>query len=251
MRWIRKVSIADYVTIANGLLGFLAITYIIDGKFIVAYMLLMVCILVDGIDGKLARFFKSKHHFGRYLDSFSDTISFCFAPAILLYSNFYDPSRGTAFTSIPNALAIVIPTVYLCFGILRLARFAAADYKEKNFLGLPTPATTFLVVNLCILFGTNALMFANEFLVLGVALGASLLMISDIPYPKIDGGLAPATGLAIVIGIASAILIEVGGLSLLALVLSTFALLSIILYVIGGPLYVRFSEREYISPEKV
>lgn len=251
MRWIKKVSVADYVTLTNGLLGFIAITYIIDGKFTVAYTLLFLCILIDGIDGRLARFFKSKHRFGQYIDSFCDSISFCFAPAILLYSSFYDPTKGGALSSLDNAVVVVVPTIFVCLGIMRLARFASGDYKEKNFLGMPTPAAAFLIINLCILFGAGGIISSSSYLVLSLAFVVSLLMISDIPYPKINTSLFLPSAIAVGTVIISSLILLFYGASFVVLILTTSGLLFISAYVIGGPLYVRISEREYVSPEKI
>jgi CDP-diacylglycerol--serine O-phosphatidyltransferase len=251
MRWIRKVSAADYLTLANGLLGFLAITYIIDGRFNMAYLLLMTAILIDGIDGRLARLMKSKHNFGRYIDSFSDSISFCFAPAVLVYSTFYDPSKGSAFASLDNAAAVAVPTVFVLFGIMRLARFAHGGYKERNFLGMPTPAAAFLVISLCILFGDAALISNTGVAVLPPMLMASILMISDLPYPKIGGGLFIPAALAMFIGILSTGLLVFGAFPSVTLVLTIISFLFILIYMTGGPLYVKISDRDYITPERV
>jgi len=251
MRWIKKISIADYVTLANGLLGFLAITYIIDGKFTIAYFLLFTCILIDGLDGRIARYFKSKHHYGQYIDSFSDAISFCFAPAILLYSNFYIPAKGTALMSFDNALAVFVPILFLSFGIMRLARFAASGYKEKNFLGMPSPAAAFLVINLCMLFGVNGLITTNEYLVISAAFFAALLMISDVPYPKIDSALFVPSAIAVGISIISSALLVFLLVVPVVLVFTIIAFIFIFVYLVGGPLYVRVSEREFIRPKEI
>jgi len=51
----RRLSPADYLTLANGVLGFLAITYVIDKKLLVASVLILVAAVVDGLDGWAAR----------------------------------------------------------------------------------------------------------------------------------------------------------------------------------------------------
>jgi len=250
MRWIRKISAADYVSLANGLVGFLAITYIIDGSFAMAYLCLFLCILIDGLDGRVARYFKSKHGFGQYVDSFSDAISFCFAPSVLMYSTFYDPTKGSALVSIENTVAVLVPVTFLCFGILRLARFSAGGYREKNFVGMPSPAAAFLVVTLCILFGQAGLLGTNGLLVFAVAFGAALLMISDIPYPKIEGGLFAPTAIAVGLSVTSAIFLVLGLFVPFVLVVAMIALVFIFVYIVGGPVYVRFSQGEYYDTDE-
>ena len=83
------LSYADLATLTSAVLGFLAIIYIIDGipsSFVVAMMILPICAIIDGMDGALARKFGTKHEFGKYLDSISDSICFGIAPSILIYS---------------------------------------------------------------------------------------------------------------------------------------------------------------------
>lgn len=255
--WIRKISLADLFTLGNGLLGFLAITYVIDGLFIYAGTLMVLAIALDGLDGAVARYFGSKHSIGHVLDSISDTVSFCFAPAVLLYKMFYDISGGSALSvpptpsSLENALVIVASFLVLAFGILRLARFSKEGYKEDNFSGIPTPATTFFVVILCFLFGTpsrNSFELSTEpFLVLPLVIIVAFLMLMDIGYPKIRGkldiigagflllGLVPAMGLFI--------LKDTGTYVLLARSSSLIALLLISSYIAGGPFYIYWRDR--------
>ena len=78
------ISYADMATLLSASLGFLAITYMIDGSeksYVVAMLILPFCAIIDGMDGALARKFGTKHHYGKYLDSISDSIclsiSFC------------------------------------------------------------------------------------------------------------------------------------------------------------------------------
>ena len=87
-RWFKPltlISYADLATLTSATLGFLAITYIIDGttsSYIVALILLPISAIIDGMDGALARKFGTKHDYGKYLDSISDSICFC-----LLYTS--------------------------------------------------------------------------------------------------------------------------------------------------------------------
>ena len=93
------ISYADMATLVSASLGFLAITYMIDGSeksYIVAMLILPFCAIIDGMDGALARKFGTKHHYGKYLDSISDSICFGIAPSILVYSLYYNLDRGPA-----------------------------------------------------------------------------------------------------------------------------------------------------------
>ena len=243
--WVRKVSIADVITVVNAVVGFIAITYVIDRRWLEASALIMAGVVLDGLDGFAARRFGSKHDRGRYLDSFSDTISFCIAPALLVYGLFYDGARGSAWTDPMNALAVVASTWLATFGILRLARFVQLDHAKESFLGFPTPANALFVIALVELFGASrgkvAAVFEANILVLLVAIAASVLMISDVPYPKVSDALrVPATLAATGFG-AVAILayLFLASRATVEAVVFTLLFLGIVAYIFGGPLYVR------------
>ncbi|TET91086.1 MAG: hypothetical protein E3J35_03670 [Methanomassiliicoccales archaeon] len=236
MIWIRKISPADLLTIGNGVLGFLAITYIFDGKLQFAYALLILAITLDGLDGIVARKFGTKHTFGPYLDLSSDTISFCFAPAILLYSTFYDIAKGSALVSVDNALAVIVPAFVIVAGILHLARNASQQSPVSHFIGLPTATTAFFIVALCLLIGENGLLWhklQHPFLL--IATLTSVLAISEIGYPKVEGKLVPWAGMAL----SSLMLASLLGLwnvePLIGIVLASLSLSIGVLYLIAGP----------------
>ena len=250
---IKKLSIADIFTLANGLIGFLAITYIFDGKFLLASTLIICAIILDGLDGFMARRFGSKHSLGRYLDSLSDTISFCFAPSILIYAMYYDINKGTALTSFENALTVVASMFIVCFGIIRLARFAYKEYKFNEFIGVPTPVTAFLITALCLLFGEgNANTFSVQeqpYIVLPITIIISFLMISDVKYPKIRGKFDVICALGLILMLIPAFaLIIVPARNLYTWVARFSTMLSLILisiYIIGGPIYVKWKKRSW------
>ena len=245
MAWVRKISIADMITLGNALVGFLAITYVIDGAWLVASMLILLGVALDGLDGLAARRFGSKHNRGQYLDSFSDTISFCIAPALLVYGVFYIPARGSAWTDPMNALAVVASTLIASFGILRLARFVQMDYTKESFLGFPTPANALLVVALVDLFAASTVktpaLFDASIAILLVMISAAVLMISNVPYPKIGDALrVPLTlGALVFAAVATVAYLVVQSRVTVEAVVFPLLLLSAVAYVLGGPLYVR------------
>jgi len=228
------------------MVGFVAITYVIDRRWLEASSLVIAGVVLDGLDGFAARRFGSKHDRGRYLDSFSDTISFCIAPALLVYSFFYDGTGGKSAWNDPmNALAVVASTWLEKFGILRLARFVQMDHAKESFLGFPTPANALLVISLVILFGASRdhvpAAFGADVAVLLVAIAASVLMISDVPYPKVSDALrVPVTLAATAFGLLAflAYLLLANRATVEAIVF-TLLFLGIVAYIFGGPLYVR------------
>jgi CDP-diacylglycerol--serine O-phosphatidyltransferase len=236
----RKTHPADYITILNAVAGFLAITYIIDGRFrtvdarfLQAALLIMAALCLDGVDGYLARRFGGWRG-GQYLDSFADTISFCIAPALMIYRICYDPDRGSAWVAPENTLAVAASTLVAAFGILRLARFIESDHEKGGFKGLPASANAVLLTSSAYLFGAS---YATPVLLLTIV--TSFLMISEIPYPKIaDAARGPIVLIiALVCGVALAFMIFAGNASDTARFLFLVALASSLGYLIGGPMY--------------
>ena len=196
------ISYADLATFTSAALGFLAITYIIDGvvsSYIVALMLLPISAIIDGMDGALARKFGTKHDYGKYLDSISDSICFGLAPSILIYSLYYDIGRGPAIDiidddlnfnfryNIENIVAISVSLMVLLLSIFRLARFTQGNQGDnKYFHGLPSPGLSMFIVVISIKYS-----LINDFnnILVPISIGlVSLLTVTTIPYAKARAG---------------------------------------------------------------
>lgn len=265
MAAFRRESAADAVTLGNALAGFLAMTYVADGRFTAAALLILLAVLLDGLDGFVARRFGRRDDWrGRVADAFADAISFSLAPALFLYALLYDPARGTAWSDLPNALAVVVSTLVAALGLIRLLRFAEADYAGPHFLGLPTPANAMFLVSLALLFGPTVggvrwnLVAEAPGVVLAGALVSSALMVTEIPYPKIGEGLRvlAAAGSAIAVGVTLPTVL-LGGLGAgctlgpagcpaieLPLFAAAFGLM--VAYIVGGPRYVHVGSRQKV-----
>ena len=212
MNILKKISSADLVTLTNGLLGFLAILYLFDGgkrAYSIATTLIFLAIFSDGLDGYVARRTKSKHHLGAYFDSMSDTVSFCFAPAILIYANFYDIGRGTAFEDLKNFVTMLATSTIFLLGVIRLAQFSYLKEDElPHFEGICTPAMTYFIIVFVMLFhdapryhGYNV-----DYVVLVVIIVLSTLMLSGFHYPKVRGRIVPVALLALVLAMVSSLM---------------------------------------------
>ncbi|MCK4758364.1 MAG: CDP-diacylglycerol--serine O-phosphatidyltransferase [Thermoplasmata archaeon] len=251
MRWMSRISGADIITLLNGLSGFLAITYILDGEFMIASCLIVLAIVFDGVDGAVARRFGSSHEFGKFLDSMSDSVSFCFAPALLVYGNLYNKDLGSAWVNMPNALAVIASMFLGSFGLLRLARFSSKDFKMPYFLGFPTPATALGIVMFCSLLGRpefnpfNMGFEPNVIFIITMVL--AFLMVSDVPYPKMTRtflALAGLTGLLISLPML-AVILGMDFLSIETLMkIEMLAMLPFMAYLVGGPFYLYYQKRK-------
>ena len=259
-----RENAADAITLANAIAGFLAMTYVADGRFTAAALLVLLAALLDGLDGWAARRFGTRNDRGRFADSVADAISFSLAPALLLYALMYDPARGSAWTNPENALAVVSSTLVASLGVLRLLRFAEADYSADHFRGLPAPASAIFLVSLALLFGPTAggadwnLVSAAPLVVIGGALVASALMVTEVPYPKVGdsfrvfAGIGSALAVGFVLptvffgGLGTSCTLGPAGCPALELPLFAAAVGILLAYIVGGPLYVRVGSRQKV-----
>lgn len=232
-----KVSPGDLFTLGNGILGFIAITYILDKRGAMASIFILLAMIFDGLDGYVARRWGSKHSIGPHLDSFSDLISFGIAPSALIYFDFYNLADKY---SVQSVLTLVASTAFFIFAAVRLAWFTKHGHALKNFSGIPTPAATFITIMLIFMFGSNGILAQAPLPILLCCLVIAILMISPVPYPKMRGSLLEAiTVVGICFALVSLAIDELAiGWSALMKVASIVALAMLILYVCASPFYV-------------
>lgn len=121
------------VTAANICLGFASMLETTAGRYDRAVHLLVLAILLDALDGRIARWLRATSVFGKQLDSFCDVLSFGAAPALLVYHAELRPL---------GAAGLAVALTYLLAGVFRLARFnllADPHAKARRTLGLPIP----------------------------------------------------------------------------------------------------------------
>ena len=124
--------IPSIFTLANLLFGFLALIWVIEGNFTLAAVMILLSVLMDSLDGKVARRLSVSSDFGKELDSLSDLVSFGVAPAILTYQAILQPQQPSYVRYIGLSIAIGFA---LC-GAVRLARFNMLNI-TTHFVGVP------------------------------------------------------------------------------------------------------------------
>ena len=121
--------------------GFYAIASAISGRYETAAILIFVSLVLDGLDGRVARMTNTQSDFGAEYDSMADMISFGAAPAIVMYL--------WSLSSL-GQVGLIGAFVHLAGGALRLARFNTqlATQDKNYFQGLPSPAAAALLAGL-------------------------------------------------------------------------------------------------------
>lgn len=173
----------NLVTLASLCIALTAILFSVRGNFMLASALLLLAGFMDGVDGRLARFFNSSSDFGAQLDSLVDFVNFGVTPGFVIYSwvNSYDDLHGLSW-------ALVL--FFAVCGAIRLARFNVALTQEiKNpllekyfFIGIPAPvgaAMAMLPMVLFYEFGDG--FYSNPVTVICYVATLAVLMASRVP----------------------------------------------------------------------
>ena len=109
-----KALVPNIVTLANLLLGVISLTYTMNQEYNVAAILILISVVLDGMDGKIARKLDVETNFGKELDSLSDLVSFGVAPALLVYASFLQEI---------GYIGLAIAVAFSLCGAIRLAKF--------------------------------------------------------------------------------------------------------------------------------
>ncbi len=125
-------------TTANLFAGFFSIITAINGNFYVAAATVFVAMVLDSLDGRVARLTNTQSAFGAEYDSLSDMVAFGLAPAVLAYE--------WALSGLGN-VGLTVAFIYVACAALRLARFNAQIGKvdKRWFIGLASPAAAGVV----------------------------------------------------------------------------------------------------------
>jgi len=161
--------------------GFYSIISSINGDFTIAAIAIMIAMMWDTLDGRVARLTNTQSDFGAEYDSLADLVSFGLAPALLVYQwTLYELGR----------FGWLAAFVYLTCAALRLARFntqiGVAD--KRYFQGLPSPAAAGVIASMIWLKIWTFASFDSDVISLGYYLGAGLtilcglLMVSNLRY---------------------------------------------------------------------
>jgi CDP-diacylglycerol--serine O-phosphatidyltransferase len=167
-RWGRgKYLVPNAVTLGNMFCGFLTIIYAASERYEKALIAIAIAILLDGMDGRLARRLNATSKFGVEFDSFSDFISFGIAPAFLIYC--------WCFRVPADEFGVIVTFIYALAAASRLARFNIAEpMTTHNFQGLPTPAAAGAIA--------AAVNFATKVEPSGTLVGAFTIVMLSIAY---------------------------------------------------------------------
>lgn len=163
--------------------GFYAMIAALNGAFPVAAIAVLVALILDGLDGRIARLTQTQSEFGAEYDSLSDMVSFGVAPAVIIY--LWSLQHFSSVTPAWDHLGWLAAFVFSACAALRLARFncqlGTAD--KRFFQGLASPSAALIVVSF--VWACEDLGLSGDSMVLvalPLTIGAGLLMVSNLPF---------------------------------------------------------------------
>ena len=158
--------------------GFYAVVQAMNDNFEAAAIAIFVAMVLDGMDGRVARMTNTQSSFGEQYDSLSDMTSFGVAPALVVYEwALHDLGRWGWLAAF----------VYVAGAALRLARFNAniAVVDKRFFQGLPSPSAAAMVAGLVWLAVDNKLPISQPtmaWVAFALTMYAGITMVSNAPF---------------------------------------------------------------------
>jgi CDP-diacylglycerol--serine O-phosphatidyltransferase len=163
--------------------GFYAIVQAMNGEYEHAAVAIFVAMVMDGLDGRVARMTNTQSDFGAEYDSLSDMVSFGVAPALVMYVWALKPM---------GKLGWIAAFIYCVSAALRLARFNTnlGSSDKRYFQGLPSPAAAALLAGLVWVCFDNDLpgnlvfypWLKMKWIAWTITLSAGLSMVSDLRF---------------------------------------------------------------------
>jgi len=239
MTW--RQIIPTTCTMAAMLSGFLSILLTFQGMhagnpdlYVVAARLIMLAMILDGLDGNLARLFRGQSDFGAELDTYVDMTAFGIAPAILIFA--------ITLQSKDTMWRVLLPSAVALSGVTRLARFKAKDplRGQAGYAGLPITANAgwvalFVIISQTPPFDARLSLESGPFAVFFLVgtLAFITLQVTTFRYPK------PTKKAALFVPCVILVFLLLFLQDRAAVYVSGIMLLLGIIYVSIGPLFVK------------
>lgn len=177
-----KKHIPNLITLINLFCGCVAIVYVSQGDFLMAFYMVCLGIFFDFFDGFFARLFKVSSPLGLQLDSLADMVTSGVTPGYVMYSMFANSGHELGTNPAIPFLGFII-TLGSCY---RLANFNIDTRQTDSFIGLPTPANALFILSLPLVISfSDSLMIleilTNQWVLLVITLCSAYILNAEIP----------------------------------------------------------------------
>ena len=159
--------------------GWTCIVLAMRGDYITAAALIGFAMVLDTLDGRIARLTGATSEFGEEFDSLADVISFGVAPATLVFAWGLEPL---------GRLGLAVAFLYITATAMRLARFNIQDKvgDKRYFIGLPSPSAAGVLAATVFAYPTELARTSEAILALVIVLVPAALMVSRIRFRSIN-----------------------------------------------------------------
>ncbi len=192
-------------TVANMFCGWACVVYSMRGDFVTAAPLVAIAMVLDTLDGRIARMTGATSEFGEEFDSLADIVSFGVAPAVLVFSWGLE-SLGR--------LGWAVGFLYITAAAIRLARFNIHGKSDDKrfFVGLPSPAAAGILAATVFAYPSGLNQMTQALAGLPLVLVPAGLMVSRLRFRSfgalIPGARQPSLSLLFIAGVIGAIAIH-------------------------------------------
>jgi len=176
-----KKHIPNLFTLGNLLCGCLACLTVLSwhydcvlirSQFTVPALFVLAGAFLDFFDGFFARLLKVDGELGKQLDSLADMVTFGLVPGLIAYRLMESVIEN------PKSWLVLIPLSIVLMSAMRLAKFNISTNQTDSFIGIPVPANALFWIGLPFLL--EWLEFSNQYLIMGLALLFSYLLVSPL-----------------------------------------------------------------------
>ena len=177
-----KKHIPNLITLINLFCGCVAVVFVSEQNYEMAFYMVCLGIFFDFFDGFFARLFKVSSPLGLQLDSLADMVTSGVVPGYVMYSMFTNSAHEIGTSTFVPFLGFIV-TLGSCY---RLANFNIDTRQTDSFIGLPTPANALFILSLpLVLKFSDSLItleiLTNEWILLLIALCSAYVLNAEIP----------------------------------------------------------------------
>lgn len=172
--------IPNILTLLNLLCGVVATILASQNQLLVAVYFILLGIFFDFFDGFFARVLKVSGDLGKQLDSLADVVTSGVAPSVILIQLLSDTGNVSYYKPY-----VFIALIFAVASAYRLAKFNLDTKQTNNFVGLPTPAATVVVVSLPLILEFGGLPFINNLIINKWFLISLTIILSYLMHAKI------------------------------------------------------------------
>ena len=177
-----KKHIPNFITLLNLFCGCIAVVFVAELNFEMAFFFVSLGIFLDFFDGFFARLFKVAGELGLQLDSLADMVTSGVVPGFVMFSLLKQGQNPADANQIIPYLGFII-TLGSCY---RLANFNIDTRQTDSFIGLPTPANALFILSLplVIKYSDSMVIFeilSNHWFLLAITLFSAFILNAEIP----------------------------------------------------------------------